>query len=120
MAGDRWMSSLFSTVTLAGTSASRSSPRVAVTVTCCDTLPGTSTTSSGEPAAAAVTDCVFSANPPARIVRSNGAGSEMVNRPSRPVTVRCSAPDGARAMTVAPDTAPPELSRTTPVTEAAD
>src|SRR5262245_52594455 len=62
--------------------------------------------------------CRFSANPPARMISvapAPGARSN-VNRPSGPVTVCASVPESLWTITVAPDTAPPLWSRTTPVT----
>ena len=97
--GDRRICSLSMTLTLAGTSASRCSVRVGVTDTDSNRVAGASST-------------VERRRRPAAILRrSRCAHRTMVapagtepneNRPSGPVTVCCSAPEGPRAMTAAP------------------
>jgi hypothetical protein len=119
-AGDDSIVSLVTTLTLAGTSPSRCSVRVGVTVTVSNSVAGSTTISIAPPEPDAVT--VFSAKPPARttIVTSTPAAVSTGNRPSGPVVERCSGPDPERTMTAAPETMPPLVSCTTPDTEPAN
>ena len=92
-AGDWRICSLSMTLTLAGTSPSRCSVRVGVTVTDSKSVAGASTTSS---APFGGSGCDFSAKPLARTTSVVAAGPpSSENRPSGPVTVCCSAPLGA-------------------------
>jgi hypothetical protein len=111
------MSSRDRRFTLAGTSPVRRSPRVAVTVTASVTAAGATTISTfSRPAPGAIV-CRASAKPAARtmIATSVAVGTLAVKRPSGPVSVCWSRPE-MRTMTAAPDTTPPALSRTVPVT----
>src|SRR3954466_8050696 len=119
-AGEASMVSLVTTLTLAGTSPSRCSVRVGVTVTVSNSVAGSTTISS--PLAEPDAFTVFSAKPPARttIVTSPVSGVSIVNRPSGPGVARCSGPDPERTTTAAPDTMPQLGSCTTPDTDAAN
>ncbi len=100
---------------LTGTSPRRCAVRVGVTVTVSKRPAIESTMSTSRFTG---TDCVYSANPPARTisVRSPAGGIVNVNRPSGPVTVCCSRPPEPTTSTDAPDTAPPAGSLTMPET----
>ena len=115
MAGDWRICSLSTTVTLAGTSPSRCSVRVGVTVTDSKRPAGASTISSGP---LGVSGWLRSANPPARttsVVWPAAPGSRL-KLPSGPVTVCACTPEALITSTVAPETTAPDSSRTTPVT----
>ena len=116
-AGDDLMSSLVSTLTLAGMSPARCSLRAGVTVTVSRIAAGDTTISSSRARSLVDTRAVFSAKPPARTtsVTSSPSGVSTEKRPSGPVTVCRSAPDAGLTTTAAPTTAPPTESRTTPV-----
>src|SRR5438552_5918435 len=114
-AGDVRMSSLVSTLTLAGTAPDRCSVRVGVTVTVSASVAGDSTMSSA--AGVALTCSDFSANPPARTITVRSLADDSTeNRPSGPVTVRCSGPLAGRTMTDAPAPTAPDVSLPTPET----
>src|SRR5581483_8439139 len=113
-AGDNSIASLVTTLTLAGMSATRWAERVGVTVTVSSTAAGATTMSSSW--LPVPTRSVFSANPPARTVSvTSPSGASIVKRPSGPVTVSRSGDPAVRTLTVAPTTAPPSESWTTPV-----
>ena len=96
-AGDASIASLVRTLTLAGTSPSRCSVRVGVTVTVSSSVAG-STDDFDRVRSRLDAFCVFSAKPPARttMVTSPVSGVSMVKRPSGPVNVCRSAPDAGR------------------------
>ena len=115
VAGDWRICSLSTTVTLAGTSPSRCSVRVGVTVTDSKSPAGASTISSGP---FGVSGWLRSAKPPARttsVVWPAVPGSRL-KRPSGPVTVWACTPELPITSTVAPETTAPDSSRTTPDT----
>ena len=121
-AGDSRICWLDRTVTLAGTSPARCSPRVAVTATVSDSGASDRTTSRLCVRSASDTLRTYSANPPARTVRttSPSAFTSMAKRPSGPVTACAAGPAleaaGTAATTTAPATDAPVESRTTPLT----